>query len=281
MERKIRYFWTNLKKMNMKKLLLSAAVICAASTLNAQILSASGLAEFATWSVADIDGDGKTWGVYDLLAGGGSGTSFDSQGEVLGSFSYDNPTATALTPDNWVISPEFSLNLITNSSLTFKVAAPDDTYYAEHYAVYVATTPAGLATATPVLEETIATADNLDTKVIDISAFDGETAVYVAIRHYDVTDEFAIFVDDIMVTGSLGIEENVVSSTVYPNPTSEVLNVKSSEGIVSIKVLSLDGKVVATANGSSVNVAELNAGVYMYEATTSTGKVSRDTFMKN
>lgn len=78
-----------------------------------------------------------------------------------------------------------------------------------------------------------------------------------------------------------GINENVIEAAVYPNPANDVLNLKASEEIASVSVITMDGKVVATANASSIDVSGINAGMYMYEAVTVTGKVARGNFAKN
>lgn len=78
-----------------------------------------------------------------------------------------------------------------------------------------------------------------------------------------------------------GINENVIEAAVYPNPATDVLNIKAKEGIAAVRVLTMDGKVVATSATTSVSVSGLTAGIYMYEAVTVSGKVARGNFAKN
>jgi hypothetical protein len=78
-----------------------------------------------------------------------------------------------------------------------------------------------------------------------------------------------------------GVDENVINASVYPNPANSVLNVTASEAVASVTIVTMDGKVVATSNGASVNVADLNAGMYIYTVTTVTGKTANGTFAKN
>lgn len=92
-----------------------------------------------------------------------------------------------------------------------------------------------------------------------------------------------LWLDNIVLNtdgSTAGLNENAISATVYPNPTSDVLNIKSSEGIASVTITSMDGKVVASANTSSIAVSELNAGMYLYTATTVTGKIANGNFVK-
>ncbi len=90
-----------------------------------------------------------------------------------------------------------------------------------------------------------------------------------------------LWLDDLKVNiPTSGIEENVLSTSVYPNPATDVLNIVSSEEIANVTIVSLDGKIVATTANSSVDVSQLISGIYVYEVTTTSGNVTRNTFMK-
>lgn len=84
------------------------------------------------------------------------------------------------------------------------------------------------------------------------------------------------------VPASASMESNTpVSAVAYPNPASDVLNVAvEGDEVVAVSVVSMDGKVVSTTEGSTALVADLTAGMYIYEARTASGAVIRNTFMK-
>jgi hypothetical protein len=84
-----------------------------------------------------------------------------------------------------------------------------------------------------------------------------------------------------IVDFTLGLNENVISSSVYPNPANAELNIKTTEDITSVVVTTTDGKTVATGTTSNINVAALNAGMYIYQVTTVSGKVGTGNFVKN
>lgn len=84
-----------------------------------------------------------------------------------------------------------------------------------------------------------------------------------------------------IVDFTLGLNENVISSSVYPNPANAELNIKTTEDIASVVVTTTDGKTVATGTTSNINVASLNAGMYIYQVTTVSGKVGTGNFVKN
>jgi hypothetical protein len=84
------------------------------------------------------------------------------------------------------------------------------------------------------------------------------------------------------VPASASIESNTpVSAVAYPNPTSDVLNITvEGDEVVSVAVIAMDGKVVSNNQGSTALVADLTAGMYIYEARTASGAIIRNTFMK-
>lgn len=86
----------------------------------------------------------------------------------------------------------------------------------------------------------------------------------------DVTDEFA------------GVEDAVADNAVkvYPNPATDVVRV-NSEDVKAIYVYSLNGSVVAHAEGVSyVNVSNLQSGFYLYRVTLADGTVAQGKIVK-
>lgn len=275
----------------MKKILLSVLAVLSIATINAQILTANDAATFATWSVLDVDADTYTWGLYDVAPV----AHLAAQGEAAVSFSWGDPgqgagNESALTPDNWIVSPIMDFSTMTAASLSFTVAsleAAGSIYAAEHWAVYAATSPAGLATATALIEEDVLDGGTVYAKIANLDAFAGEAIVYIAFRHFNVTDMYGLVLDDVVVTGTTsgaGINENTISASVFPNPATDVLNIKLTENATSVSILGMDGKVISTesvnSNVVAVNVSNLVSGVYFYEVVAENGTVIRNTFVK-
>jgi hypothetical protein len=268
----------------MKKILLSLGVVLTATTTtNAQLTaySASDSIDFAAWAIVDADQDGFNWSIISLA-------NFAAQGAAFASYSYDNATAAALTPNNWAVTPAINLTGQTTATLSWARAAVDPNWVAENYSVYVvqatpATLVATLVASTPVYTETIASAGLLS-RYVDISSFANMNNVYVAFRHHNCTDKFAFIIDDVKITNVLGIEENSMEVSVYPNPATDVLNIQLTENASSVSVMGMDGKVISTesvnSNSIAVNVSDLVAGVYFYEVVAENGTVVRNTFVK-
>lgn len=148
----------------------------------------------AGWTAIDIDGDGFNWNVCTSSEGALMKT-VDGVG-CVGSLSYDNDTYSALTPDNYLITP--AIQLTGDATLHFFVAGQDDSYAAEHFSVYVSTTGTSVSDFTTVLTSGVSTANYVE-YTCDLSAYAGQT-VYIAFRHHNSTDEYMLVMDEVSVT---------------------------------------------------------------------------------
>ncbi len=139
--------------------------------------------QIADFIIYDADGDGYNWSLA---------FSDDSQTDAcFYSSSYANYTA--LSPDNWLITPEVGLG----GTLKFKTWNYSSTYQ-DKIAVYVCDNPDWTS-----LDEFVMLADNImpgsspEDVEIDLSAYSGMG--YIAFRHYDCYDMWSIYLDDIEV----------------------------------------------------------------------------------
>ena len=145
------------------------------------------------WTQIDADGDGNGW----LLGSDLSDDYFTHSGtDLVLSKSYDNTAGVALTPDNYLVSPQFSLGGIVE----FWAKPRDSSWLSEHFSIAVSTTgntdPADFQTV-PGAEWTFSAGD-WQKFVVDLSAYAGEQG-YVALRHHDCTDQYYLDVDDFII----------------------------------------------------------------------------------
>ena len=157
--------------------------------------SFEGTAIPAGWTTIDADNDGHGWENNSLqndLPSGHTGT-----GAVV-SYSFDNASGLALTPNNWLVSPAVSLTGTSSLSFWFAVA---QSYPADHFGVYVSTTSATDTSAFTLVYQYTPTSANGDwtQQTIDLTAYAGNT-VYIAFRHFNCTDMFLLALDDITVS---------------------------------------------------------------------------------
>lgn len=161
--------------------------------------------QFNEWTIVDSDGDGFNWRYFNNTGlTTGRMTAHDGEG-LVASASYDNDTDTALTPDNWLISPVVTLGGV----LSFYACGQDGTYCDEVFGVFVctgnSTTPADFVR---VGTDKTATGSYVE-YTFDLSGYAGQTGRF-AIRHYNVSDMFFLNIDDVCLD---------INATYVPDPT--------------------------------------------------------------
>ena len=162
--------------------------------------------EVNEWTFVDKDGDGYNWDWNEL---GEAPVAYEGAGCIY-SHSFVNYFG-AVNPNNWAISPEFTIPENASSATLSWYAGPQDPDWTEeHYGVYVGT---GTDTAnyTQLFEETISYSDYKNTTV-DLTAYAGQT-IRVAFRHFNCTDLFILNLDQVEVFATAG-EEPVEEYTV-------------------------------------------------------------------
>lgn len=143
------------------------------------------------WKAIDNDGDGYNWYVGDR------------QGVLsMRSQSFADPVA--LNPDNWLITPEVDLtNFGVEAGVTLRytvgVTASTPAYKQEHYGIFIAVGNDAVENFELVFQETFSPETPSWTALersLDISDYAGEV-IYVAIRHFNVSDMDRIFFEEI------------------------------------------------------------------------------------
>ena len=184
------------------------------------------------WRSLDADGDSYGWYNTAEQIGPGYGYKDDYCAMSHSFYNYvtenGNQYGMTLTPDNYLVT-EKKYTITESSQLSFLVCALDPEYCAEHYGVAI--TMADNASAEDfftIFEETIEN-DKLDEwdgmtpqtewvlRTIDLSKYAGEE-VYIAIRHFNCSDQFVINVDDIALTSgekSTRNEKEVLGAMVF------------------------------------------------------------------
>ena len=145
---------------------------------------------FGEFTQIDADGDGYAWyHMYsdELKSHSGYGG--------LQSFSWIPNGVGAVHVDDWLITPL----AILDGTFSFWAAAQDGEWTDEHFAVYVSTTSnQSVDDFTQVSEEFVASGWPQE-YTVDLSSYAGQEG-YIAIRHYNSYDQFAMVVDDISFT---------------------------------------------------------------------------------
>jgi hypothetical protein len=279
----------------MKKLLLSVAVVAASFASNAQILVNG---DFEAAINSPLPGVSQTTGWGTGIFSPETTTPFAGTksakletvnspqlNQALG-WGSDTITGLILQTVNGVIANPADLSIsfaykytrvasdtgivIVNLYDTLAAGDADDVLLYQAFAEFTASTSAWGNMTIPV------TANPQATGTVNQFYF-----VAVASNNAVASPGTTLWLDNI-TTGFVGVEENeVISASVYPNPATDVLNIKMDEEVASVVITALDGKVVATENSTSINISGLNTGMYLYTITGVSGNIATGNFVKN
>ena len=180
---------------------------------------------------------------------------------VAASTSWFDPIDTA---DRWMITPALSLGSYGND-ITWN-AKSQDASFSDDYYVLISTTDDNISSFTDTLGYIQQENFEWTERSIDLSenGFDDET-IYVAfvLRTYD---GYKLYLDDILVVkeDNASIHEvNLLNVSIYPNPATESVNLKSEYTIDYSEIIDLSGKTILKTNESNIDVRFIDKGVYI------------------
>ena len=175
----------------------------------------------STLTTIDANNDGYDWvlgsqvgGVYLVAGASLAGSGHNSSNDLVCSGSYSNATSAAITPNNFLVSP----NKGAYTGVSFFACGQDASYVAEHFGVAVSTGSNTNANDFTIVQEWTMTAKNQGAMsigrdgqtraqgswheyTVDLSAYAGQQ-IWVAIRHFNCSDMFILDVDDITLTAA-------------------------------------------------------------------------------
>lgn len=242
----------------MKKLLLPVIALISTGAFAQTYFEDDFSGGMGSWTVIDEDGDGFEWGTVDYGAG-------DGHGNVASSASWDGGVG-PLTPNNIMVAGPIDLSGASGSVfLTWQVKGQDQSYADENYTAYAAT--GGmivdlLATPYSFNEVVGPTGGNYVGRMLDITDLVGEPEVYIAFRHHDVTDEFRLNIDDVMVrtVPEFDIEMLTNTTPIVTEPgTVEISGTIRNNGYGTITSFDIDW------NDGTSHVATITADVEPFE----------------
>ena len=237
--------------------------------------------DYATADYIVVDDDGDTFGFGAINT---AATETDPVDVGFFSESYSN-TNGALTPDNWIFSPEMTIPANTESvTLSLDVYAADSSWAGEKFSIglyeSVGTEDAqSLPFHTEILTSA-ASVDSPKTVSITIENVDAVTnfsnlTVRMFVRHWDCTNMFRLVIDNmsVAVTSSLSVEGfNTSDVELYPNPTNGLINIAGTDisNIKEISIFNQLGQRVMNLNASQLNnnsfdISDLNKGIYFVQ----------------
>ncbi len=250
------------------------------------------------WVMYDLD-VGTTWGANDIgftnesyvgtgiiynhaLAtdetAAGSLTTFDDWAPYEGNqglyFFASGANSTPWPNDDWMISPEFTLNGVTSPTFSMWAKSVTAQYGLERFQV-------GVGNSTDYNDFTIISSGayieaptDWTQYQFDLSQYEGQT-IRIAI-HYVGSDSFALLTDSYTVDGTLGIGDSEINNFEYfYNVSSKTLEMTSDETLRKIQIFNILGQKVFEENINSnvhtSNLRDLGASIYIINVEGTTG----------
>ena len=212
------------------------------------------------WTTIDADGDGYNWESHTAY-------DFSHTG-----YSYIRSIGDGLT-DNWIISPKFHL-----PNLSAQISWWERSFGGhEHYGLYISTTGTNPENFTLLWEGEPQSYTSYTQRSMLLNPYCGQD-VYLAFRHFVSENQWSLLLDDIVVDGTVGVEDHeMMQVSVWPNPTTGLVNISSTEPVKTVEVYNVQGALVKSVSGeSTLDLRNQPVGVYMVRVTTeSTTSVQR------
>lgn len=203
------------------------------------------------WTTIDNDGDGNNWSIST------NGMGHQNSAYFVSSASYFD--FAGLHPDNYLVSPTKG----QYSSISFWACAQSTNYYGDRFGVAVSTgsnTDAADFTtiASWTTEEKSRVQGEWHQYTVDLSAYDGQD-IWVALRHFDSYDIFAVAVDDIVLTTTY-LHPNV--SVIGNSATVTWEDCDTSYDLRYKLISAADWTDVTGLTSNSYTISNLTAGKY-------------------
>ena len=208
-------------------------------------------------------GDISVWNTYE----GNQGLYFFASGA----------NSTPFPNDDWMISPEFTLNGVTSPTFSMWAKSVTAQYGLERFQV-------GVGNSTDYNDFTIISQGayievptDWTQYQFDLSQYEGQT-IRIAI-HYVGSDTFALLTDSYTVDGTLGIGDNAINNFEYfYNVSAKNLEMTSDETLRKIEIFNILGQKVfeedINSNIHTSNLMDLETSIYIVNIEGTTGMKS-------
>lgn len=101
----------------------------------------------------------------------------------------------------------------------------------------------------------------IEEQVSGISANDfSSPIVYRIIAENGEMQEWTV---NVYLEGANSIPENSELFTIFPNPTTDFINIECDDRIENVKIIDMSGKVLISSNNTKIDISDFQSGVYI------------------
>ena len=223
----------------------------------------------STWTVVDNDGLTVDPSVSEFDEAWITYIDDELNGDtVAASTSYFDPIDRA---DRWLITPKISLqdfgNIIKWEAMSADPSYPDD------YKVLISTTDSLLSSFTDTLIIVNNEVPYFLEREVNLSerGFD-DVDVFIAFVN-TTFDGYKLFIDDfaVRVQDPVGVEEEEINLTVFPNPANDIVNISTTENYT-LTITDINGKKIdSQVENDRLDISNFNSGIYFLRISTDKG----------
>lgn len=199
----------------------------------------------------------------------------DAMNTVAGSTSYFEPEGRA---SRWLITPSITLGDYGN--LLYWRAMSHDPSFPDWYMVLISTTGTNVEDFTDTLFRIVNEFPEWTEREVNMSD-SGYNNVNIHLAFVNNTNRgYKLYVDDVSIEINDPVsiaEKELVSFSIYPNPSSDFISLNSQEVIQQIKITDASGKEVYLNHNYSekIDVQKLERGIYFIHISTAKGSATQ------
>lgn len=221
------------------------------------------------WMAYDANMDGTSWAPIENGVNPHNGTGY----------------VYCVTPssDDWLVTTCLTLS----TGVNYEVSAYTKTKTAgnESFSFYIGQGNA-VADMTTKLSDNSVAADSYY-RVAQPFTVSSDGTYYIGIHANSAASAQTLYIDDIMIDDlitSISTSDAAKAVKMYPNPAQNVLRIKAASAIESIQIANVIGQTVKVLNpataATSMNISELNEGIYFVTIQTATSKTVKKLTIK-
>ena len=175
------------------------------------------------------------------------------------------PSGSVTQNNDWMISPEFTIDGVSSPILSFKAKTLKDDWGLERFKIAIGSSTDYNDFVVISDGEYIEAPTEWTTFEFDLSEYVGQN-IRVGIN-YVASDTFVLQMDEFIVEGILGLSENEISDfEYYYNSFNDMLNMSSSEKLSSIQIFNILGQKIIEEDinnyNHQINLGNLSTSVY-------------------
>lgn len=181
--------------------------------------------------------------------------------------------------DNWeMLTSQPGTTVFHSDKVNGHIISPHVSSYLSGFEFLISTN--GGASWTNISNESFGYIHTKETlTAIDMEFYEDSVDLYISATGLGII-KYNLDLTNLSVSDPIIISKN--KATIYPNPTSDFINILINEDVESVQIYDAVGNIIKQIDGQSkINVSDLNKGIYILNIITKDGNKYSKKFLKN